>query len=157
LHDRIKKQAGAFFNGLYQVISPDLLSVFCAPELQVVISGANDGISIQDLKNNCRYANGYSSFDRNIVRFWNVVERMTNEEKGLLLKFVTSCERPPSLGFANLNPMFTIQKVDCNDDSRLPTASTCFNILKLPVYTSEDILKAKILFSIKSGSGFDLS
>ena len=47
--------------------------------------------------------------------------------------------------------------MECNDDSRLPTASTCFNILKLPTYTSQKILKEKLLLSIKSGAGFDLS
>lgn len=35
LHDRIKHQAQAFFTGLYEVINPDMLSIFSAPELQV--------------------------------------------------------------------------------------------------------------------------
>ena len=39
---------------------------------------------------------------------------MTPQERGLLLKFVTSCERPPSLGFAALDPKFTIQRIDTN-------------------------------------------
>ena len=41
LHDRIQLQAAAFFRGLHQVIAPDLLSVFCAPELQVFINLTN--------------------------------------------------------------------------------------------------------------------
>ena len=40
LHDRIQKQAAAFFHGLYGVIQPELLGMFCAPELQILISGA---------------------------------------------------------------------------------------------------------------------
>ena len=35
LHDRLERQARAFFQGLYFVIQPELLSMFCAPELQV--------------------------------------------------------------------------------------------------------------------------
>lgn len=31
--------------------------------------------------------------------FWRVVEGFTDEEKRKLLKFVTSCSRPPLLGF----------------------------------------------------------
>ncbi len=54
-------------------------------------------------------------------------------------------------------PPLTIQRVECSDDSRLPTASTCFNILKLPTYTSKAVLKEKLLASIHSGAGFDLS
>lgn len=98
LYDRLKRQSRAFFMGLYQVIQPDLLSIFCAPELQVVISGSNKGISIDDLKRNTRYGGGYSSIDRNISRFWLVFEELSVADRGHLIKFVTSCERPPSLG-----------------------------------------------------------
>ena len=48
------------------------------------------------------------------------------------------------------------RQVEASDD-RLPTASTCFNILKLPAYSSEKVLKARLLASIHSGAGFDLS
>lgn len=157
LHDRIKRQSMSFFKGLYQVIQPELLSVFCAPELQVLISGTNDGISLEDLKANTRYLGGYSPFDRTISKFWTVFESMDEEEKSQLLKFVTSCERSPSLGFSSLVPPFSIQRIDCSDDLRLPSASTCFNILKLPTYSSKAIMKEKLLTSIQSGAGFDLS
>ena len=157
LHDRLQRQAGAFFAGLYQIIQPELLNMFCAPELQVLISGAVTGISIVELRNYSRYAGGYSSIDHRIGWFWNIVGEFSDADKALLLKFVTSCERPPSLGFDSLQPPFTIQRVDCTDDSRLPTSSTCFNTLKLPTYTSSAILKAKLLLSIRSGAGFDLT
>jgi ubiquitin-protein ligase E3 C len=156
LHDRLRVQAAHFFRGLHEVISTTVLKPFCAPELQVLISGANTGVSVSDLRANTRY-NGYNSFDVSISRFWSIMEKFTEQERGQLLKFVTSCERPPSLGFAALTPPFTIQRVDCSDDSRLPTASTCFNILKLPTYSNENTMREKLLMSIKSGAGFDLS
>ena len=142
---------------MYQVIQPDLLSIFCAPELQILISGSSSGISVDDLKQNTRYAGGYTTLDRNISRFWAVMGELDERDLALVLKFVTSCERPPSLGFSSLQPPFTIQRVDCSDNSRLPTASTCFNILKLPTYSSQSVLKEKLLTSIRSGAGFDLS
>ncbi|CAE7696923.1 unnamed protein product, partial [Symbiodinium microadriaticum] len=157
LHDRICRQARHFFHGLYSVVSPDLLGMFCAPELQVLISGAVSEISVEELRAHTHYAAGYHSMDRNIVRLWSVVSEMSEADRALLVKFVTSCERPPSLGFGDLNPPFTIQRVDCNDDSRLPTASTCFNILKLPTYSSQRLLRDKLLTAIRSNSGFDLS
>jgi ubiquitin-protein ligase E3 C len=157
LHDRLKRQAAAFFHGLYEIIQPDLLTIFCAPEIQVLISGCQTGISIADLKRNSQYAGGYSSIDRHVARFWAVVAELEDRDLERLIKFVTSCQRPPSLGFVGLHPPFTIQRVDCADDARLPTASTCFNILKLPTYSSQRILKEKLLTSIRSGAGFDLS
>jgi hypothetical protein len=142
---------------MYQVIQPDLLSIFCAPELQVLISGANSGISVDDLKRHTQYAGGYTMVDRHVARFWAVMDELTPADRSLVVKFVTSCERPPSLGFSALQPPFTIQRVDCNDNLRLPTASTCFNCLKLPTYSTQEILKERLLTSIRSGAGFDLS
>jgi ubiquitin-protein ligase E3 C len=156
LHDRLKQQAGAFFHGLYQVISPDLLSIFCAPELQILISGSHNGVSLEDLQANTRYS-GYTSGDSRISNFWAILQEMDARDRGLLIRFVTSCERPPSLGFSALHPKFTIQRVDCNDDARLASASTCFNVLKLPTYSSKRVMKEKLLQSIRSGAGFELS
>jgi ubiquitin-protein ligase E3 C len=59
-------------------------------------------------------------------------------------------------GFKELMPKFAIRDAG-RDSERLPTASTCVNLLKLPMYTDERILKAKLLQAINSGAGFDLS
>ena len=83
--------------------------MFCAPELQVLISGSQADISISDWKAHTAYAGGFTSFDRHIVRFWEIMGAMSEVERAMLLKFVTSCERPPSLGFGALSPPFTIQ------------------------------------------------
>jgi len=44
-----------------------------------------------------------------------------------------------------------------NDTDRLPSASTCFNLLKLPVYKSKKHLKERLLYAIRSNAGFELS
>lgn len=59
-------------------------------------------------------------------------------------------------GFKELVPKFAIRDAG-RDNERLPTASTCVNLLKLPIYTDERILRAKLLQAINSGAGFDLS
>lgn len=73
-----------------------------------------------------------------------------------MLKFVTSVSRAPLQGFASLNPAFTIREAGLQED-RLPTASTCVNMLKLPRYRSKSVLKSKLLFAVTAGAGFDLS
>lgn len=40
---------------------------------------------------------------------------------------------------------------------RLPTASTCMNLLKLPPYTSLEVMLDKLRYAITAGAGFDLS
>jgi hypothetical protein len=157
--DRVKDQSEAFTRGLLDVIDRSWLRIFNEPELQVLISGASDGkIDVEDMKANSRYTGGYTIFDRQIHRFWNIVSSFDRKHQADLLRFVTSCERPPPLGFASLNPPFTIQRVSIMSDiDKLPTASTCFNILKLPTYSNEKVMKERLLYAIQSGAGFELT
>lgn len=50
---------------------------------------------------------------------------------------------------------FTIRKKD--PQHRLPTSSTCFNLLKLPNYQHKSTLREKLRYAITSNTGFELS
>ena len=64
----------------------------------------------------------------------------------------------PLRGFKVLHPRICIHLVPINSDAdRLPSAATCMNLLKLPQYSSAEVLAEKLLYSITSGSGFELS
>jgi len=157
--DRIRLQSEAFTRGLWEVIDSSWLRLFDPNELQVLISGSSEGkLDISDLRAHTRYVAGYTVLDVNIIRFWSVVSKMPSKSQRDLLRFVTSCERPPPLGFGSMNPPFTIQRISiANDDDKLPSASTCFNTLKLPTYSSEKVLREKLVYAIESGSGFELT
>ena len=43
------------------------------------------------------------------------------------------------------------------DADRLPTSATCMNLLKLPAYSSKEVLREKLLLSVREGRGFELS
>ena len=43
------------------------------------------------------------------------------------------------------------------DVDRLPSASTCYNMLKLPNYRRASTLREKLLYAAFSGAGFELS
>ena len=57
--------------------------------------------------------------------------------------------------FQDLHPPFTIHTAGSED--RLPSASTCVNLLKLPEYPDLETMRQKLLYSIESGAGFELS
>jgi ubiquitin-protein ligase E3 C len=59
-------------------------------------------------------------------------------------------------GFKELAPHFAIRDAG-GDEARLPTASTCVNLLKLPRYKTEAIMRTKLLQAINANAGFDLS
>jgi len=156
LNVQIKKQSEALFEGVAEMIDPKWLRMFNQQELQILISGTEDPVDMDDLMQNCMYGGVYDSDHVVIQRFWKVARSLNQKERQSLLRFVTSCSRPPLLGFKELNPRFSIRDAGL-DDSRLPTSSTCVNLLKLPQYSSEAILRQKLIQAITSNAGFDLS
>jgi len=156
LNKQIKQQCNAFRAGLSDVIGLDWLRMFSSKELSTLISGAEHEISVSDLQAHTNYSGGYDINHPTISAFWQVVAGLDDEQKRSLLKFVTSCSRPPLLGFKDLDPPFCIQNAGAEQE-RLPTASTCMNLLKLPDFRDAVVLKRKLLYAIESGAGFELS
>ena len=156
LNRQIREQCQAFRQGLANVLPISWLYMFNTKELQVLISGAEIPVDIDDLMKHTRYGGDYSPQHKTIKMFWKVIRNFDDNERRQLLKFVTSCSRPPLLGFKDLDPSFTIQSSG-DDLNRLVTASTCLNLLKLPAYNEENQLREKLLYAIQSGVGFELS
>ncbi|KAH9920431.1 uncharacterized protein B0H18DRAFT_1191801 [Fomitopsis serialis] len=156
LTKQIKKQSEAFFEGLSEMIKPRWLRMFNQQELQILLGGVNSPIDLDDLRQNTNYGGLYDDHESTIQLFWRIVNSFDQEQRRKLLRFATSCSRPPLLGFKELVPNFAIRDAG-SDENRLPTASTCVNLLKLPRYQNEKVLREKLLQAINSNAGFDLS
>ena len=146
--------SSSFLQGLANVINLESLQTFSYKECQILISGDSCPVDLEDLKRHTVY-NGYSPEHPVIVKFWNIVSKFDKATMQKLLKFVTSCSRPPLFGFKNLVPKFAIHNAGL--DERLPTSATCMNLLKLPEFQDENVLKEKLLYTLDSGAGFELS
>jgi len=155
LNVQMREQTREFKRGMSEVISPHWTNMFDSNELQTLISGNNRKIDIDDLRANCVY-NGYEEGDEVIRMFWEVVEDFNEQMKKNLLQFATSCSCPPLLGFKEMDPKFCVANAG-NDESRLPTSSTCMNLLKLPAYKDIETMKSKLYYSLQSNAGFELS
>ena len=90
-----------------------------------------------------------------IQLFWEVVLQFSEKQRKQLLKFVTSCSRPPLLGFGELHPPFGI--LSAKNTDYLPSASTCMHLLKLPMFQEKETMRDKLSYAISSGAGFELS
>lgn len=161
LQTQSSRQTNAFLKGLSMMIQPSWLSMFNQTELQTLIGGASAEIDVQDLRRNTQYGGTYVIGDdgrehSSVEMFWDVMQKMEDQDRRKVLKFVTSTPRGPLLGFSYLNPKFSIRDSG-SDENRFPTTSTCVNLLKLPMYRSERMLREKLLAAINSGAGFDLS
>lgn len=62
-------------------------------------------------------------------------------------------DRSPIDGLAHVN--FVISK-NGDDDTRLPSAHTCFNHLLLPAYSNKEVLTRKLHYCIQEAEGFGL-
>lgn len=83
-------------------------------------------------------------------RFVNVMVSLTSQERKAFLQFTTGCSSLPPGGLANLHPRLTVvRKVDSGEGS-YPSVNTCVHYLKLPDYSSEEILKERLLTATKA-------
>lgn len=152
---QIKEESEAFLRGFYEIVPSELIRLFSHDELQLLISGKRGKIDLDDWRRNTRYSGGYNE-DTPVIRwFWTAVSELEADEQAKMLQFVTSSPRAPLLGFAYLVPGFCIHRAEGN--VRLPTASTCMNLLKLPEYPSLKVVREKLVYALQSNAGFDLS
>ncbi|KAL1841883.1 hypothetical protein VTJ49DRAFT_6482 [Mycothermus thermophilus] len=154
-------QTRAFLRGLGLIIDPAWLSMFNQNELQRLVGGDSSEIDVEDLRRHTVYSGVYAIGDDGeehptVKLFWEVMRGLDDRQRRDVLKYVTSTPRAPLLGFGQLSPPFSIRDGG-RDEDRLPSASTCVNLLKLPQYKSKEVLREKLLYAVTSGAGFDLS
>ncbi|XP_014204707.1 ubiquitin-protein ligase E3B [Copidosoma floridanum] len=117
MYMQIKDQIAAFTKGFRSIIKPNWLSLFSSPEWQRLISGDNVPLDLRDLRKHTQYYGGFHDKHRVICWLWDILDKdFSEKEKGLFLKFVTSCSKSPLLGFAYLEPPFSIRCIEVADD-----------------------------------------
>jgi len=150
----IQSQIKAYLDGFYELVKPELISIFTAKELELLISGLPD-IDMHDLQNNTEYHN-YKPSDPQVIWFWNIMFSLTKSQKASFLQFVTGSSKVPLEGFSQLQGMRGTQKFSIHrgggSSLALVSAHTCFNALDLPVYNSEEEMRDKILYAISEGA-----
>ncbi|VDM13543.1 unnamed protein product [Wuchereria bancrofti] len=99
---------------------------------------------------------GYTKESPGFLRFVDVLVGMNACERKSFLQFTTGCSSLPPGGLANLHPRLTIvRKVDSGDGS-YPSVNTCVHYLKLPDYSSTEIMRERLLTATNE-KGFHLN
>ncbi len=113
--------------------------------------GTSD-FDVETLKNNTDYS-GYTATDSVVKYLWEVLKEFSPAEKSMFLKFVYGVSR---LSDMSKFKQFNILRLDRpNPDNSLPQAATCFATLKLPEYSSKEILKEKLMYAITNCLAID--
>ncbi|XP_041666433.1 probable E3 ubiquitin-protein ligase HERC1 isoform X2 [Cheilinus undulatus] len=151
LHE-MDSQVAAVREGMSTIIPVPLLSLLTAQQLEQLVCGLPE-VSVEMLKKLVRYRDITESHQL-IGWFWQSLEEFTNEERVLFLRFVSGRSRLPS-NPADITQKFQIIKVD-RPVNGLPTAQTCFFLLRLPPYTSQAILAERLRYSIHNCPSIDM-
>jgi E3 ubiquitin-protein ligase TRIP12 len=106
---------------------------------------------------------GYSHDSSQVQNLVDVMCELTPEQQRQFLLFVCGTPKLPIGGFKSLNPRMTVVRKENDDDSipadhYLPSVMTCANYIKLPAYSSKEVLRERLMMAIAEGqSAFHLS
>ncbi|UYV60310.1 UBE3A [Cordylochernes scorpioides] len=147
LNEDIKEQFKHFQNGFLD--SPArgelLFSYFRPSELSDIFSGK---YCIETLKSITTYEGDYNGESDVVKNLWEILQEEDESFLKSFLMFVTGSECMPMTGSS-----LTIQRQGPDSDM-LPFASTCFNILLLPDYSSKEKLLEKFKNALQFCEGF---
>ncbi|XP_058255061.1 E3 ubiquitin-protein ligase HECTD1 isoform X8 [Hemibagrus wyckioides] len=157
MHTGIQKQMEAFREGFNRVFPMEKLSSFSHKEVQMILCGnQSPSWTAEDIVNYTEPKLGYTRDSPGFLRFVRVLCGMCSDERKAFLQFTTGCSTLPPGGLANLHPRLTIvRKVDATDAS-YPSVNTCVHYLKLPEYSSEEIMRERLLAATME-KGFHLN
>ncbi|CAH0747219.1 unnamed protein product [Diatraea saccharalis] len=167
LYEGVSKQMEAFKEGFESVFPLTNLKIFYPEELEQVFCGSPSGGREQRweprmLAECIRPDHGYTAESRAIRMLIDILASYNRDEQRLFLQFVTGSPRLPTGGFKALNPPLTVVRKSLESsldpDEYLPSVMTCVNYLKLPDYSSAEVMRAKLRLAASEGQhSFHLS
>ncbi|ETL24524.1 hypothetical protein L916_21469, partial [Phytophthora nicotianae] len=143
-------QARAIFRGLAKVVPANLLACFSGAELELMVCGSPE-VDV-NLLEKCTEYSSCSPTDDHIIWFWRALRDFSHEERSAFLRFVWGRSRLPAS--ADEFPQrfklqsFNMQRAGRSVDAYMPVAHTCFFSIEIPAYSSESVLREKLLYAI---------
>lgn len=156
LHEGVKHQMNALKEGFQSVIHLTNLSYFYPEELDLLFCGSRyRPWDVQELSEACRPDHGYTQDSEAVKILYKVLASFDASEQRNFLQFVTGCPHLPFGGLRSLNPPLTVVRKACetseNPDDYLPSVMTCLNYVKLPEYSNEEVMRAKLKIAVLEG------
>ncbi|OWZ23473.1 hypothetical protein PHMEG_0001640 [Phytophthora megakarya] len=156
-----KPQVDAMLRGLGKIVPVQLLQLCVWSELQQWVSGSLE-IDIKLLKRHTRYSSGMSPEQfPHLETFWKVLSSFSEENKRRFINFAWGQDTLPAddAEFDRTHTRLLIkaspQDDGVNQDALLPKADTCFFNIELPAYSSEEIMREKLLLAITLCTSLD--
>ncbi|KAL2392303.1 putative ubiquitin fusion degradation protein C12B10.01c [Exophiala dermatitidis] len=158
----VRPQIEAFQAGFSEVFSYSSLKAFTPDELVMLFGRVDEDWSMETLMDSVKADHGYNMDSKSVKNLLQTMSELTPAQRRDFLQFVTGSPKLPIGGFKSLTPMFTVvckpSEPPYTSDDYLPSVMTCVNYLKLPDYSSQEVLKERLFVAIREGQGaFHLS
>ncbi|VDN09529.1 unnamed protein product [Dibothriocephalus latus] len=135
--------------------------LFCGAEHGPPGRQTASGWDVESLMKSCLCDHGYTLQSRTIQFLFEILSEFDEKQRRLFVQFTTGSPRLPVGGFRSLKPPLKIvMKKEAEDraDNHLPSVMTCQNYLKLPNYSTKEIMREKLIYAINEGqNAFHLS
>ncbi|KAJ1918065.1 Ubiquitin fusion degradation protein 4 [Mycoemilia scoparia] len=164
LNRGIKRQVEAFKTGFNKLLPTSYLNLFTIDEISEMVSGPSrdEWWTIEHLSKSIKTDHGYTIDSPPVQMLLKFMSELDQKQRRVFLKFITGAPSLPRGGFMALRPPLTVVVKACGDsaqpshqqsggdsvvlspprpDDYLPSVMTCANYIKLPNYTSIDILR----------------
>ncbi|CAH1114025.1 unnamed protein product [Psylliodes chrysocephalus] len=159
LYEGVARQMESLREGFESVFPLHNLKVFQPEELEAVFCGSPKdfiaGWDVKTLMECCRPDHGYTGDSRAIRFLFDVLSSYDREEQRMFVQFLTGSPRLPVGGFKALSPPLTVVRktleTNMNADDFLPSVMTCVNYLKLPDYSSIEVMREKLRLAASEG------
>ncbi|KAG0093950.1 Ubiquitin fusion degradation protein 4 [Podila epicladia] len=158
----VEAQVAAFKSGFNCVFDIQNLAGFRSEELVNLFGSGDEDWSYETLADTIKADHGFRPESRAFKNLLNVMSGFNKEERRQFLQFITGSPKLPIGGFKNLHPAFTVvckpYEAPLKADDYLPSVMTCANYLKMPDYSSKEVMLAKFKTAYEEGQGsFHLS
>ncbi|CAE7225203.1 unnamed protein product [Symbiodinium necroappetens] len=160
LVEAVAPQINAFRTAFKELLPLETCRIWSEQELSFIIVGS----SVQDdafwcidhLAANIKAHHGYTTDSRCFKDLMNFLSELSAENRRNFLMFATGAPTLPIGGFSGLKPPLTVVKKEAPSapltaDDFMPSVMTCANYLKLPEYSSAEMLKQKLHLAMREG------
>lgn len=152
----VHKQITAFIDGFSEVFPFSSLILFSPQELVRLSGNEKEDWSLETLMHVLRADHGYNAESPQIKWLVDLMSNFEDEKRRTFLQFLTGAPRLPIGGFKSLTPSLTVvlkhTENELKPDDYLPSVMTCANYLKLPAYSSREIMESKLNQAMREGA-----
>ena len=138
--------AEAIANGVYALVPKRALSLFTWEQLELAVKGEPE-ISVDVLRRHTVYS-GWTENHPVVQRFWRVMKELTDKDRSQFLRFTWGRSKLPK---SDWKMQFKLSYNRAGDEM-LPIAHTCFFQLELPQYSTDSIMRDRLLVAFHYGS-----